>query len=60
MKGLTTTISIEDNHKQCSIFFICITLFPYNDIAMKDRLLNINLHFEAVKHILALITFHKM
>ena len=29
-----------------------VPVFPYNDIAIKDRLLlDINLHFEAVKHI---------
>ena len=36
---------------------MCILVFPYNDIALKGRLLlNISLHFEAVKHILALLT----
>ena len=39
MKGLTTTISTEGNHKQCRICFMPILVFPYNDIAMKDRLL---------------------
>ena len=34
-----------------------IPVFPYNYIDMKDRLLlNITLHFEAVEHILALLT----
>ena len=39
MKGLTKTISTEGNHKQCRICFMPILVFPYNDIAMKDRLL---------------------